>query len=316
MSGVSSEPFERAVASLEGLSVGDAFGEQFFVHPHLIESLVRSRALPAGRRPEGGNASREPVWSYTDDTNMALSVVASLGRFGCIEQDWLAGSFAERYDVLRGYGPAMHRYLADLRAGADWREKAQALFSGRGSFGNGAAMRVAPLGAYFADDVQRAATEARLSAEVTHAHSEGIAGAVAVAVAAAHASRARESGGVPPQLNFLHLIEPLVPEGEVAARLRQAIRLPQGCSTRHAAAVLGSGAAVSAQDTVPFALWCAAQHLDNFEEAIWETVSGFGDMDTTCAIVGGIVGGCVGREGIPAEWLARREPLPSWHLSP
>lgn len=35
-----------------------------------------------------------------------------------------------------------------------------------------------------------------------------------------------------------------------------------------------------------------------------------GDMDTTAAIVGGVVALAVGRAGLPAEWLARREPLP------
>ncbi len=48
-------------------------------------------------------------------------------------------------------------------------------------------MRVAPLGAYFADDLPCLVTEARASAEITHAHPEGQAGAIAVAVAAAWA---------------------------------------------------------------------------------------------------------------------------------
>lgn len=51
------------------------------------------------------------------------------------------------------------------------------LFYGQGSYGNGAAMRVAPLGAYFADDLALATQQARLSAEVTHAHAEGLIGA-------------------------------------------------------------------------------------------------------------------------------------------
>jgi ADP-ribosylglycohydrolase len=36
-----------------------------------------------------------------------------------------------------------------------------------------------------------------------------------------------------------------------------------------------------------------------------------GDIDTTCAIVGGIVVGAVGLAGIPADWRASREPLPA-----
>jgi ADP-ribosylglycohydrolase len=63
---------------------------------------------------------------------------------------------------------------------------------------------------------------------------------------------------------------------------------------------------------VPFALWCAAHHLDDFVEAMWLTVGGLGDRDTTCAIVGGIVAGYVGTEGIPESWRSAREPLPAW----
>jgi hypothetical protein len=36
---------------------------------------------------------------------------------------------------------------------------------------------------------------------------------------------------------------------------------------------------VSGQDTVPFALWSAACHLNDYEEALWATVSGLGDRD-------------------------------------
>ena len=52
--------------------------------------------------------------------------------------------------------------------------------------------------------------------------------------------------------------------------------------------------------------------MENTPEALWTTLSGLGDRDTTCAIVGGIVACRTGVEGIPAEWLAAREPLPEW----
>ena len=61
---------------------------------------------------------------------------------------------------------------------------------------------------------------------------------------------------------------------------------------------------------MPFAPWCAARHLDSFEDALWSTVSGLGDRDTTCAIVGGVVALAVGREGIPDAFVAAREALP------
>jgi ADP-ribosylglycohydrolase len=59
---------------------------------------------------------------------------------------------------------------------------------------------------------------------------------------------------------------------------------------------------------VPFSLWCALRHPDDFREALWATVSGLGDRDTTCAIVGGLV---ALRSPPPAEWVAAREGLPT-----
>jgi ADP-ribosylglycohydrolase len=72
---------------------------------------------------------------------------------------------------------------------------------------------------------------------------------------------------------------------------------------------LGSGSQVLSLDTVPFALWCVAQQPDDYEEALWRTVSGLGDRDTTCAMVGGIVALITERAGLPPRWLAAREPL-------
>jgi ADP-ribosylglycohydrolase len=79
--------------------------------------------------------------------------------------------------------------------------------------------------------------------------------------------------------------------------------------SEEAARVLGSGFLVTAPDTVPYALWSATQHLDNYVEAIVETVAGDGDCDTNCAIVGGIVALHVGMDAIPADWRMAREPF-------
>lgn len=61
-------------------------------------------------------------------------------------------------------------------------------------------------------------------------------------------------------------------------------------------------------DTVPFCMWCAARHLFDFEEAMWTTVAGLGDRDTTCAIVGGIVAMSTAKP-IPEAWKKSREKL-------
>jgi ADP-ribosylglycohydrolase len=105
-----------------------------------------------------------------------------------------------------------------------------------------------------------------------------------------------------------------VPESEVRDGIKFARGMLDDSTLEEAVGVLGNGERVSAQDTVPFCLWCAAQHLKNYEEAIWLTVSGLGDRDTTCAIVGGIVAAGSGTAGIPPMWRESREDLPSWPL--
>jgi hypothetical protein len=60
------ERLVRAYQSLQGLCCGDAFGERFFLPDNLAHSLIDQKALPA------------PPWPFTDDTMMAISIVAVL----------------------------------------------------------------------------------------------------------------------------------------------------------------------------------------------------------------------------------------------
>ncbi|MFF0561572.1 ADP-ribosylglycohydrolase family protein [Streptomyces sp. NPDC004266] len=92
--------------------------------------------------------------------------------------------------------------------------------------------------------------------------------------------------------------------------LRIAARMPAHTSVRHAANVLGSGYRVSGPVTAPYALWRAAGHLDDLHEGLWTTVAGRGDIDTICAIAGGVIAARTGTGALPPTWHAAREPLP------
>jgi ADP-ribosylglycohydrolase len=254
------KPTERAWLALEGVSVGDTFGERFFGPPEDAFARIARRQL------------QPPPWTYTDDTEMAMSVYEVLAERGAIDQDLLASRFATRMQFGRGYGQGTYAILTGIREGRDWRALTQGGFGGMGSFGNGAAMRVAPLGAYFADQpLARIAAQARLSAEVTHAHDEGIAGAIAVAVATALAWRRRGAPG-PLGSQWIRDVRDAVPPGYTFDAVDEAAGLPDSATVIDAAAL--------------------------------------GDRDTTCAIVGGIVAMVSGRDGIPAAWLEAREALP------
>ncbi|WP_340375493.1 ADP-ribosylglycohydrolase family protein [Streptomyces sp. SS7] len=289
---------ERALASLRGLAVGDALGSQFFVPANY--PLLKERALPPG------------PWQWTDDTEMACSVVAVLASHDRIDQDALARSFAEHHDFDRGYGPAVNRLLRLVREGADWRELSAALFKGQGSWGNGAAMRIAPLGAWYADDPEQATHQAEISSYPTHQHREAVVGAMAVAAAAALVGA---PGGPPGPAALLDGVIALVPKSAVGAGLRRARDMLDYDDAGTVAAVLGCGRRTSAHDTVPFALWSAARALGDYETAFWTTAQVGGDVDTTCAIVGGVLS--AGKTGIPpAAWAEQVEALPGWVAAP
>jgi ADP-ribosylglycohydrolase len=199
--------------------------------------------------------------------------------------------------------------MREIMAGAKWRETAADAFGGQGSMGNGSAMRVAPLGAYFADDPERCAKEARASSLVTHTHPEGVAGAMAVAVAAATAWRLRTDKEADLVRDFFDTVLRHTPESQVRRGILLASTTPPETPVTEVARALGNGSLVTAPDTVPFCIWMAAHHPRHFVEAIAKTISVSGDCDTNAAIVGGIVALSAGRDSIPADWLKAREPI-------
>ncbi|MFJ4678201.1 ADP-ribosylglycohydrolase family protein [Kitasatospora sp. NPDC088783] len=286
-----------AFDALQGLSVGDALGAQFFV-PAVARAHLDARTAPPG------------PWPWTDDTEMACSVYAAQCERGAIDTFDLTHAFARRHDFDRGYGPAANRMLRLVREGGDARRLAAELFDGQGSFGNGAAMRVAPLGACYAEDPAAAVRPAADTAVITHTHPQAVDGAIAVAVAAALAVRARTTATTPERL--LREVADLTPHGAVRRGVLEAAGLTDRSDPRAAAAVLGNGSRTSAADTVPYALWCAAHWLTDYPSALRAAIDAGGDVDTVAAITGGVVAARTGTGGIPASWLAAREPLPDW----
>lgn len=288
---------ERARISLEGLSIGDGFGQRFF-NPWVVESATADN-LP------------DAPWFYTDDTEMAMAIVQTLEEHGTIEQDALAARFAERYiaEPGRGYGAGARELLSLIDRGSDWRDVSKDLFGGQGSYGNGGAMRAGPLGAWFADDVDATIEQANRSAEITHGHVEGRVGAVAVALAAGWAWRWSIDGRKESPENMLDWVADRLSASEVRTSLQEASRLPLDSWAFDVANELGCGDQVSAQDTVAFSLWMGAAHLTDYCEAMWTTARVGGDVDTTCAIVGSIVVLAAGLGGIPESWSRNREPL-------
>jgi ADP-ribosylglycohydrolase len=293
---VNAEPIKRARDCLVGLSVGDAFGEMLFGDPTRVAKWIAKRMLPY------------PFpWAWTDDTAMAVSIVNVLAAKQMIDEDVLAAAFAEswRREPKRGYGRGAETILQSIARGEPWRVAARDAFGGKGSWGNGAAMRAAPIGAYFAPDLERVVSEAAKSAAPTHAHAEGTAGAVAVAVAAALATRG-EVRGMP----LIEEVARWTPEGATRKRIERAARLPLDLDVELAGEELGTGLEIAARDTVPYCVWLAARFGADYEGAVWAAASQLGDRDTVAAITGGVVVCAAGVEAIPLLWREATEKLP------
>jgi ADP-ribosylglycohydrolase len=290
---------ERMQLSLDGLGLGDALGEMLCYRAETASRWLAENILPAG------------PWFHTDDTEMAISIACVLKSHGHVHQDALAKRFARRFerDPDRGYGKMTRIQLREINAGAKWRDMAASAFSGQGSMGNGGAMRVAPVGAFFADDLGRCAEEARASALVTHTHPEGVAGAIAVAVAAAVAWQLRDTSQADYAQKFFDEILRFTPESKVRRGILLASTTPAEVPFQDVAKSLGNGSLVTAPDTVPFCVWMAANYPRHFVETIGKTISAGGDCDTNAAIVGGIVALSAGRGSIPGEWLKSRERI-------
>lgn len=294
LKGKDSPRSKQAKLALLGTSTGDAFGQCFFDKRELIDQWLENQTLPPA------------PWYFTDDTIMTIGVVQNLLEQGFIHQEALANIWATNYtkNVSRGYGGTAHKILREIGEGRSWQVVSRDVFSGMGSMGNGAAMRVAPIGAFYPDEIQQVIKQARLSAQITHAHSEAQAGAIAVAVAAHLACYTHLEHN-----DFLENVSTHTPESDTKDKILKAMTLPANYRIDTIVHALGNGHKMLAQDTVPLALWCAAHSMHSFEEALWRTVSALGDRDTTCAITGGIVALRVGYKGLPRLWTDASETI-------
>ncbi len=175
--------------------------------------------------------------------------------------------------------------------------------SGVFSAGNGPAMRAAILGVTI-DDLVTLKEFVRISASITHTDPKAFYGAFAIALAAWSISNDQSLCGE----KFLRQLTTHLGReaNEFISLIEQVVdSVSTGEATSRFAAKLGMSKGVSGYvyHSVPIALHAAFSNQDNFTRAIITTVECGGDTDSTAAMVGGIVGAAVGKEGIKKVWL-------------
>jgi poly(ADP-ribose) glycohydrolase ARH3 len=286
-------PRDRFVGCLLGQAVGDALGAPF---EGLPADFVFWHSGPVGEllaRPPDG-----PL-RYTDDTQMMIGVAEALLDDGEIRPATLVQRFAANYDPERGYGPGARRILETVAEGRDWDRLADTIFPG-GSFGNGAAMRVAPVGLVFAHDPGRLAEEAAVSARSTHRHPLGIEGARLLALAVALAAQGQPLD----RRAFYRELARDCREDEFLWQLRAARKMRDG----HSLGFLGNS--LPAHRSVVTAIACFTTSPNSFERCVEKAIALGDDTDTLAAMAGSLCGAHLGEAGVPARWVEHLEGGP------
>ncbi len=281
---------DRYKGCLLGLALGDALGA-----PHEGGPIERMLWRLIGKTRLG-----EMRW--TDDTQMAIDVAASLSAFGTLDPDDLAQRFARSYRWSRGYGPAAAKLLKRIARGADWRQANRAVYPG-GSYGNGGAMRAPVVGLFYAERHDDLADAVRLSTSITHAHPLGIEGAVLVATATALAVRGNEPRDVLSHAAGHCESEPFTTRLELASQWLVSGHQPPA---REVARRLGNG--IAAVESCATAVYLGLRFVTRpFLEMMRFIIECRGDVDTIGAVAGAIWGAANGAAKLPADELSRLE---------
>jgi len=281
---------DRFVGCLLGLAVGDALGACFEGRtPEHIAHRYRSVDHLIHSPPEG------ELW-YTDDTQMAIGVAETLVACKCIDEAEIRRRFADNYVPQRGYGQGARRVLEAMIEGKDHQHVAATQFPG-GSFGNGAAMRVAPVGLMFRHDHECLWKQAQLSALPTHVHPLGIEGAQVLALAVAIASTIRSLD----RDEFCAVLVDACTSIEYSGPQR---RVPHIKNPKDLA-LFGNG--IEATSSVVTAIASFTLTPDSYEHTIGNAVLLGGDTDTIAAMAGAISEAFLGRDAIPVHLLRKLE---------
>jgi poly(ADP-ribose) glycohydrolase ARH3 len=283
---------DRFEGCLLGLAVGDALGGRFEAQS---AEAIRAR-FPT--REQFIEYSRDELW-YTDDTQMAIGLAEALVERGEVVEVVLCRAFVANYVPSRGYGRGARAVLEAMEEGRNHRQVAEQYFPG-GSFGNGAAMRVAPVGLLFRDDHRRLREQARHSSLPTHLHPLGVEGAQLLALAVGLCSKMERFD----RTGFFAELLAVCESAEYRSKVEEASR------AHTTADLAGLGNGIEALHSVPTAIAGFALTPESFEEMVSNVVFLGGDTDTIAAMAGALAGAYLGASRLPERWVGLLESSP------
>ena len=282
---------DRFQGSALGTFIGDAMGREVEGWPW---ELIRARYGILKEIGEG---------IYTDDTEMMIGIIESLKQDPAFDPALTAQRFLDNFHPFRGYGGRIYGIMDKLRQGIPWDRV------GTDSWGNGGAMRIAPIGFFFYDDPKQLHEAVIMCTRITHRHPQGLAGALAQAVGVGIATRKGVNGEAIDQVSFLAEIVQGADgvDSAVAAEVKRIEQLDAVGDLEEKIERIARTFArdVSAIGAVPAAIASFVIN-DNFSDTVLTAVNCGGDTDTIGAMAGALAGAFYGYSSIPSAWL---EPL-------
>ena len=283
----------KYLGAMVGSALGDAIGELAFHYPE--------------KKRLSGLVNRIEKLIYTDDTAMAIGLAESILQMKGIDSQHLGDTFNRNFhrEPWRGYASGPPTIFSIVRHyGISYVEAAKSLFGGVGSMGNGAAMRIVPVGLVFHNS-ERFYEEACGSAEVTHAHPVGMDGAAVQAMAIAQGVKLDPKRGFPLE-TFIQGLTAFARTSEIREKMKfvQAL-ITEDVPPNTAADRLGRSVAVD--EAMPFAIYSFLRYPKSFEDCLYCSILNGGDRDTLGAMACAISGAYLGIEAIPKPWHEKLE---------
>lgn len=284
---------EKYLGAMVGSALGDAIGELAFRYRE------KSKLLPIIERAE--------ELCYTDDTAMAIGLAESILEKGGLDQQHLGDIFRRNFyrEPWRGYAPGPPTIFSLVGTmGLSYVEAARSLFGGTGSLGNGAAMRIVPVGLFFHRSENLYET-ACASAQVTHAHPVGMDGSAVQAWAIANVVEMDPEEEFPLE-SFIQGLISFSRTGEIRSKMKQVGELIlRDVAPKVAADSLGRSVAVD--ESLPFAIYSFLRYPKSFEDCLFCAILNGGDRDTLGAMACAISGAYLGIKAIPSSWRMKLE---------
>jgi poly(ADP-ribose) glycohydrolase ARH3 len=237
---------------------------------------------------------------------MMIGVTESLIANEGFNGSHMAQTFIRNYESepWRGYASGPPQVFRWIKSGLAWNEASKRLYGGSGSQGNGAAMRVAPVGLLYYDDLEHLRAVAYDQSQITHAHELGKEGALLQAYAVALATNVDSSLKLDSSA-FLKKLRDFTCNEVYKQKLESVWKLLG--ETNRTRIVMELGNSVEAHNSVPVAIYSFLRNPKSFEECVLYAISLGGDADTIGAMTGAISGAYHGVEAIPERWKSKLE---------